>query len=308
MKKILTLIFAFACILTASAQETTTSKEVLIVDNFTLPSSSNSTFRSIVEDIRNKVIAAIVKSQRVEVIDASTDAFISKMQEDATSELALESVFNGAELRETAYKKFGAKYGLTGHVAKMRGIRERTEDGSVYYTGEMSISLKVINLVDGTIVHSRDYAYAGITGAIGNTETAAVTNTAEYLVAAMPKFIDNSFKVNGRILAIQTEKKGVAKTVLLDLGSAAGVKAKDKLKVYKVEIIQGRENRSEIGTIQVTEVGGVDISTAKVSAKSCGTIIYEYINNPGSYELVLESTTKSGFGATLSAIGRTLVQ
>lgn len=308
MKKILTLVFALAFIFTASAQETTSSKEVLIVDNFTFPGGATSTFRAVVGGVREKVIAAIIKSQRVEVIDAASEKFVSQMQEDAMSEEALESVLSGVELRENVSKRFGAKYGLIGHVSHIRGVRERTDYGDVYYTGEMSITLKVINLEDGTVLHSKDYDYAGITGATGSTEVAAVTNTAEYLVAAMPKFIDTSFKVLGQILAIQKEKKGVAKVILVDLGSGAGVKEKDKFKVFKVDYIQGREMRSEVGSIQITEVGGVDISTAKVIGKDCGELIYKSLNEPGSVNLVLESKAKSGFGEGLAAFGRTLVQ
>ncbi|MFI3287412.1 MAG: hypothetical protein R3Y61_02950 [Rikenellaceae bacterium] len=308
MKKILTLVLAFVCIFTANAQETTTSKEVLIVDNFTLPGAANSAYRAVVEGIRNKVIAAIVKSQRVEVIDAATESFFAEIQAASSSELALVSVLNGADLRESAFKKFGAKYGLTGHVSTMSAVKGKTDDGSIYFSGQISISLKVLNLEDGTIVHSKDYAYSGITGAIGDTETAAVNNTAEYLVAAMPKFIDNSFKVSGKIIAVQTEKKGVAKTVLIDLGSAAGVKAKDKFNVYKIETVAGREMKTEVGSLQVTEVGGVDISTAKVSGKECGPLVYKFINEPGSVELVLESTAKSGFGAGLAAFGKGLIK
>ncbi len=308
MKKLLTLIMALACIISVNAQETTTSKEVLIVDNFTMPSRANSVYCSVVEGIRNKIIVAIIESKRVEVIDASSEAFFAEMQSEVSSEAALMSVIEGAELREIAQKKFGAKYGLTGHIGHMQGVRNRLDNGTIYYNGEMSITLKVINLEDGTVVHSKDYVYSGITGANGSSETAAVTNTSEYLMAAMPQFIDKAFKVNGKIIAIQVEKRGKAKEVIIDLGSAAGVKEKDKFKVFQVKIVAGHEMRTEVGKLQILEVGGSDISIAKVSGRDCDELIYQYINEPGSVELVLESTSKSGFGAGLSAFGKTLLK
>lgn len=186
-------------------------------------------------------------------------------------------------------------------------MRGTTESGSVYYSGQLSITLKLINLEDGTVAYSHDYSYSGITAATGSTESAAITNTSEYLVAAMPRFIDHSFKVSGTILAIQSEKKGVANSVLIDLGSAAGVKEKNKFKVFAVEIVQGREMRSEVGALSVIEVGGVDISTAKVIGKDCGALIYKSFNEPGSVTLVLESVARSGVADGLEGFGRTLL-
>lgn len=88
MKKILILAVALlASIFSANAQETTTSKQTVVIDNFTLPGGINTDFLTVAEVVRNKVIAAIVKSQRVNIVDVVTDPSFADLAKDTLSSI-----------------------------------------------------------------------------------------------------------------------------------------------------------------------------------------------------------------------------
>ncbi|MFR9547141.1 MAG: hypothetical protein SNJ29_16435, partial [Rikenellaceae bacterium] len=187
-KFFLTLFTAFFCATAVMAQEPA-AKQTVIVDVFSVKESINAkpqkitpdtdrsvahrimaeekakaTYRSTVEGIRNKVIAAMNKTQRINVIDVKTESFFNQAAKDSSSEEALVSALDGADIRQSASKKYEAKFAITAHVNDIRAVRKTTDEGTVYYTGEISMSMKVINLEDGTVAHSKDFNYAGLTG------------------------------------------------------------------------------------------------------------------------------------------------
>lgn len=318
MKKLILSIFAVAvCATSLFAQETTTKKETVIIDVFTMKqmtdtswssrqNNANATYRSIVNGIREKVIAAMVKTQRINVIDVTTNSFFQQAASGAASEEALNSMLSGNDVRQAASKEFEAKYAVQAHVTHIGATRNRTDDGKIYYNGEVSVAMKIINLEDGTIAHSKDYAYSGLTAQTGDTEVTAINNTVEYLAVAVPRFIDTAFPVVGQILDILEEKKGEAKTVYINLGSAAGIKEKDKFDVFQVKTIAGKEMRTEIGDLTVSEVGGEDISTCKVS--KCGALICQSVANPDKVKILIISRPKSAAAAGMAAFGKSLVK
>ncbi len=288
------------------AQETTTTKQTVLVDVFAVKSSANATYRSVAKGIRDKVIAAMQKTQRVNVIDVTTESFFDKAAASATSEDALLASDAGAEIRKAASKKFEAKYAVTANIADIKAVRKKTDDGKTYFAGEISMTMKVINLEDGTVAHTKSFTYAGLTAQTGSTDVAAVNNTANYLIAAVPRFIDTAFPVVGRVLDIIAHKKEVATDVYVNIGSAAGVKPKDKFNVYQIKTVAGKEMRTEIGDLTIVEVGGEDISTCKVS-KDCGAAIFQSIANPDKVKIVIVSRPKSNVGGALGGFAKGLV-
>ncbi len=306
MKKILFFFAVVAmCATSVQAQEAPAKKQTVIVDVFTVKAGANATYRSVVTGLRDKVISAMNKTQRINVIDVTTDSFFQQAAEDASSEAALNSMLSGNDIRQSASKNFEAKYAVLANVTNINATREKAEDGHTYFNGAIAISMKVINLEDGTVVHSKDYNYAGITGQIGDTEVAAVNNTANYLVAAVPRFIDTAFPITGQIIDILSEKKGAATEVYVNLGTAAGVKKKDKFEVYQIKTIAGNEMKTEIGDLTVTEVGGDAISTCKVS--KCGEAISQSISDPDKVKIVIISRPKSNIGGAIGGFAKGMV-
>lgn len=303
-KSLLLLTMLVFCVLGSAAQESSTTKKVLIVDNFTMPMIKKQEYRAVVTGLRDRIIGEITKTKKVEIIDVATNAFFQSQREKAGSDEALDSALS-SEAREAASKEFGAEFGLQGHVSHMAGVRKKLDNGSVYYAGEITVTLKVINLIDGTVVHSEDYSYAGMTAKTGDTDVAAITNTGNYLLAFVPKFVGKAFPTNGKIIDIAASKKGVATDVYIDLGENVGVKVKDKFKVYQVSIVAGRDVKTDIGSLTVSEVGGADISTCKVS--KCGAQISESFANPDKVKLIIESVAKSAAGGVFKEMGKGLI-
>lgn len=307
MKKLILSLLMLCCVLTTvTAQESSATKETLIVDYLTIPKGIKPGYRALVDGIRANVIAEIIKTNKVNVIDVATEAFFQDQMDAAASEDALNSAFSGEEVREAASKQFGAKYALQGNISHMNGVRGKLEDGTIYYTGELSISFKVINLVDGTLVHADDYKFSGITAQTSSTPENAVNKTSDYAIVKIPNFIRTAFPTTGKILDVVEVKKGEAKSVYIDLGENVGIKKGDKFDVFQVKKLGERTTQTEVGSLSVTEVAGVDVSVCKVS--KCGALVVQSLQEGSGVVLVLKSAKKSEFGATMGAFGKGLLK
>ncbi len=292
--------------MTISAQESSDTKETMIIDYITVPKGIKPGYRALVNGIRANAIAEIIKTNKVNVIDVATESFFKEQQAAASSEDALNSAFAGEEVRVAASKQFGAKYALQGSVSHMNGVRNRLDDGTIYYSGELSISFKVINLVDGTLVHADDYKFSGITAQTSDTPENAVNKTADYAIVKIPNFIREAFPTTGKIIDVEEVKKGVAKSVYIDLGENVGVKKGDKFDVFQIKKLGSRTVQTEVGSLSVSEVAGEDVSVCKVS--KCGELIMESLEDGSGVVLFIKSAKKSEFGATMGAFGKGLLK
>lgn len=248
----------------AVAQDEAPKKDVVLMDRFTMSAGANDVYKAVVTGLRDKVIGAIQKTGRVDLIDVNAEALFQQAKQDATTEDALESALAGEEVRQQAVEQLHAKYAIQGHVSNLRGVRMRTDDGSYYWNGELAISLKVIDLTNGSVKATKSYNYSGITGATGDSDVAAVTNTAEYLVVAMPKFVEENFKAEGSIIDIPTVKKNEAEEVYISLGEDMGIQKGQRFKVFVKRMVANRESKKEIGMIAVKAVEGGDLSLCEV--------------------------------------------
>ena len=167
---ICSLVLFLMCGSMVNAQESSSQKDVVLMDRFTMTESANEVYQAVVTGIRDKVIAAIQTTGRVDIIDVNTTAIIKKADASAASESALESALASDEMRQEAVKQLNAKYAIQGHISNLRGVKGKHDDGSTYFTGELSISLKAIDLRDGSLVATKNYTYAGITGAMARSE------------------------------------------------------------------------------------------------------------------------------------------
>ena len=250
MKK-LSLIFLAMCMsLCVFAQ-----KPVVVVDYFT----SNLCTSYELATLRNQVVTGLTETGRINLIDVEAESALSLEESRRSSELALED----QTARMGAMKTLGANYIITGVASVVDAERKVSDSGSVYYTGNVSFSLKVVNVEDGTLVGAETYTYAGLTAGTGSTYDEAVSATLLKAKKGMKGFVSKYFKVNGAIVEMGEMKGGKAKNCYINLGTATGVEKGQKCEVFEVKKIAGREAKTMIGMISIEEVMADDLSNCK---------------------------------------------
>ena len=160
-----------------------------------------------------------------------------------------------------------------------------------YYEAVVSYSLSIINAANGTLVESKTFK----SSADGETEQLAATACLEVKQKPLERFINNAYKVDGKIL--QTEDDGKkAKKVYVSLGSNDGVKKGQKLEVYKEVDIAGEISRKLIGEITIEEVMSASRCLCKVN-KGGDVILVEFTK--GTKMPVTTKEEKAGFFSSM---------
>lgn len=250
MKKITMLAAAVCMSICAFAQ-----KPVVVVDYFTSPSCTEAGISA----LRGQVIAGLMETGRVNLIDVETETSLAVEADRRASEMAMED----QTARLGAMKTLGANYIVTGVVSKLGADKRVSDDGSVYYNGNVVYSLKVVNAEDGTLVGAETYTYADLQGSVGSTSEEAVVATISKANKAMKVFVSKYFKAKGVIVEMGEMKGGKAKNCYISLGSAAGVEKGQKCEVFEVKTIAGREAETLVGVIAIEEVMAEDLSNCK---------------------------------------------
>ena len=125
-------------------------------------------------------------------------------------------------------------------------------DGKMYNKAEVTLALKVYNIIDGAMVGSETVA---VTGVDADPKDGAFNDAMKDLRKAMTKFVDNHFKFETYILELgEADKKGRVKDLYISGGSEMGVAKKTRFKVYTERKIGPKVTKSEIGTLVAVEV------------------------------------------------------
>ncbi|MBQ8812511.1 MAG: penicillin-binding protein activator LpoB [Bacteroidales bacterium] len=233
-------------------------KAVVVVDYFTSPSCNETAITA----LRSQVIADINAMNRVTLIDVQTESSLALEADRRSSELALED----QTARLGAMKTLGADYIITGVVTKMSADYEKPSEGSPYYNGNIMYSLKIVKVEDGSIMGTENFTYAGLTGNTGSTSEEAIVSTLKKVKQSMDNFVNEYFKLKGTIVEMGEAKGGKAKNCYVSLGSDHGMAKGQKLDVFEVKTIAGREAQTHIGVLTVDEVVAQDLSHCNISS------------------------------------------
>lgn len=261
MRKILLLVVCALCSLAGYCQnfDEPKGKPTVFIDYF--KRSSDSPF-AWVEGLRNTVIEGIQKMERVILIDVDAQDAL-RIEAQRRSSANISSGDDNEMDRLAVMEQLGAQFIITGQVSSMTAAY-KSKDGKGHYDGSVSYTLKVINAKNGTLVGTKTFQHSGLTGGTGANKEEAIANTITYAVHSMRDFVDEYFKMEGTILEVNSEKKGKAEEVYINLGTMHGVKDAQKFTVYVVREVAGREAKREIGRLTVKAVEGDDISLCKV--------------------------------------------
>lgn len=229
------------------AQEEEGGKEVVYIDYF---SRTNEISASFTEALRNKVIEGIQSMDRVQLVDVDAQNAL-KIEEERRKDA---SAVSDETARNAKMKSLGAQYIIKGHVVSMNAVKRTDDKGRVSYKGSVSYSLKVIDTATGALKATQTFTHEGFTGNTGDTSDDAIIKTCDYAKTYMEDFVDETFKLQGTIVQIESVKKNKAEQVYIDLGSNRGIKKGQRFNVYLETDIAGEISLKEIGKLNAKEV------------------------------------------------------
>ena len=146
----------------AAAQEDP-SKETVIINPF---ACTDAVSQAACDNMRAAVLSGFSDRGRFHIVDALTDETLSKLYADRNAE----DVVNDANWKsesEAAYKALGAKKVVIGQANNVSFSTFKSDiDGKMYNKAEVTLALKVYNIIDGAMVGSETIAVTGVDASI----------------------------------------------------------------------------------------------------------------------------------------------
>ncbi len=295
MKKfLLFLVAVMTMVSTATAQEAKFEKKRVLIDYFSRPNNPHTV--KYVNQIRNQVISGISATKRLVVIDVDSESTLKIEESRRSSEAAM-----GDDVARTGeMKKLGANFALFGSLDGVVIEKKKTDDGKIFYTAKITVSLKAVNLGDGSTHVSETLAMVGggsLLGA-GSTPEKAISGAIGAIKGKMETFIDLHFPLLGKIVEVKDQKKGKLQSAYIDLGSLHGVSKGQYVVVSAVKTIAGRKSQVELGRMKVDEVVAEDLSLCKVT-KNGEEMLKAFSDGQ---ELVVKTIKDAGIGGLLKTV------
>ena len=249
MKKLLAMAAVLLAVLTASAQD---EKKAVFVEQF----RNNAGYNNItVNNLRQAIISGIMDTERLTVVDATTLPDLPKARNE----------------RLQALGEKGFDYLLEGTLNSITESHS-TKDGKTSYKAEVNYTLVLIDTSTGVTEASETYKDSW---SIGETAEEAIVKSIGSAQDRMKKFVDEFFRVQGTIKALDVvdSKKGV-KTCYITVGAGMGIQSGQIFEVYAQVDVAGEKVNKKVGELKIKAVmsgtlshcdvknGGLDIKKA----------------------------------------------
>lgn len=247
MKKLLMMTTALLLsVLPMMAQE---DKPNVLVEAFANKSNASNV---VCNNLRQEIVSALIDTERLTVVDAAT---LSDMPKDKNDRLVF--------LNEA-----GIQYYIEGTLNSVITQKKTSESGGTRtysYQAEINYTLAVIDTETGVTKSSETYKDSYT---IGNTENEAILKAIEYASKRMKRFVDENFKVEAVIKALdEVDKKGV-KSCYISIGSNAGITKGQIFEVFSTVEVAGEKIKKKVGELKADEV--LSGTLTKCSVKNGG--------------------------------------
>ncbi len=266
IKKVFLLAaIAFTSVFTVNAQEAPIQKSRMYVKVFTkTPGVSDDDLSK----VRAAVISSLNKSERFELLDASSETAITEEALRRQSEAAMHD--------ETARKEMIAtkanNYVMDGVVTACE-VKSKAKDGKSAFTCVLSYSVTITDIANNTTVATKKFEHSplGIGGTVGKileestSAEGAKTSAINLVDNDITDFLIEEFPLKGEIYAEDfVIKKDKLTHCYINIGKTSGVKVGDWFAIMEQQTKVGKTINKVIGRLKVVEVDE-EIANCKVS-------------------------------------------
>ena len=277
MKKLFVMAAMLLSVVGSMAQE---GKQMVLVEKFVNKSSAND---AVANTLQQSIVSGLVGTKRLDVVDAATMVDLPTVKNDLLVYLNENGIGWMVE-------------GILNSVSSAKKSMTISGKTSYYYEGNVNYTLTLINTESGFTVISETLTDSST----GDSETEAITAAANDAKKRMERFVQNNFKVEATIKALDEvdAKKGV-KTCYVSIGSDMGVEKGQIFEVFAQIQVAGENVDRKIGEVKVLEV--VSGSMSRCSTKDGGPAIKNAFEN--QQKITVRSRAKKdvlgGFGGLI---------
>lgn len=277
MKKFFVMAAMLLSMVGAMAQE---GKPSVFVEQFANKSSAKD---AVANAVQQAIVSGLVGTGRLIVVDAGTMKDVPTLKNDRLKFL------NEAEINWMVE-------GCLNSVSSAKKSMTISGKTSYYYEGNVNYTLTLIETETGVTAISETYSESST----GDSETEAITAAANDAKKRMERFVQNNFKVEATIKALDEvdAKKGV-KTCYVSIGSDMGVEKGQIFEVFAQIQVAGENVDRKIGEVKVLEV--VSGTMSRCSTKDGGPAIKNAFEN--QQKITVRSRAKKdvlgGFGGLI---------
>ena len=206
-------------------------------------------------NLRQEIVSGLIATGRLTVVDAATLNELPETKND----------------RLVSLNEMGIEYYIEGTLNSVDTKAKTTESNGkrkTQWEATINYTLNVISTETG-VTKSAETLKDSYT--IGDTEDEAILKAIEYARKRMKTFVDNNFKVEATIKALdEVDKKGV-KTCYINIGSNAGISKGQIFEVFSKVEVAGEMIDKKIAEVKAEEV--LSGTLTKCSVKSGGAEI-----------------------------------
>ncbi|SHK53718.1 hypothetical protein [Xylanibacter ruminicola] len=277
MKKLFVMAAMLLSVVGSMAQE---GKQMVLVEKFVNKSSAND---AVANTLQQSIVSGLVGTKRLDVVDAATMVDLPTVKNDLLVYLNENGIGWMVE-------------GILNSVSSAKKSMTISGKTSYYYEGNVNYTLTLINTESGFTVISETLTDSST----GDSETEAITAAANDAKKRMERFVQNNFKVEATIKALDEvdAKKGV-KTCYVSIGSDMGVEKGQIFEVFAQIQVAGENVDRKIGEVKVLEV--VSGTMSRCSTKDGGPAIKNAFEN--QQKITVRSRAKKdvlgGFGGLI---------
>ncbi|MDE6290275.1 MAG: hypothetical protein K2M16_01965 [Muribaculaceae bacterium] len=222
-----------------------------------------------VETVRGAVLEGLHNTNRVNIIDAVTEA---SRYEEELRRLKENLATDDLETTE-ALQTRGANVLISGDVTAIP-VTGTPIDGGTSYKATVTFILRIVNALDGMLIGSKTFtlpktlSVGTLTGlvTVNKSQDEAVQAIKGEITKAMKGFVAETFPVVGTIEEVEGFSKNnkEIETFYIGIGSEDGLVKGEKLDVKTERKIGQKIAAKVIGEVEVMDIVGDDISLCKV--------------------------------------------
>ena len=229
MKRLFTVATMLVMTLAMLAQD---EKPNVVVAEFQNKSNAS---RVACNNLRQEIVSGLIETDRLTVVEAATLGNMPK----AKNELLL------------FLNSMSVQFYLEGTLNSV-DTKSSSSNGKTQYEATINYTLTLIETETGVTKTSETFKDSYT---IGDTKDEAILKAIEYAKKRMKRFVDNHFKVEATIKALDEvdSKKGV-KSCYISVGSDAGISKGQIFEVFIKTEIAGEMIDKKVGEVRVDEV------------------------------------------------------
>lgn len=266
MRLILIAIILTVCISRGYAQSNNDDRQVIGVAEFSY--KENSPYTGLVTE---KVVEILINSKRFRIVDRTSRDKITQELELQKSEAFIDSENLVEQDLAVAAEKM-----ITGEIIKIPVYRMKNNDGSVRgYKASVAFQMKIVDVATG--LSTEAVSFEGKASNECLSPESAVTMAMMSMQNKIAEYFRFNFPVTAKLMKILQEKNGMAEIILIKAGRKHGVTIGDKFLIESIEILDGDQLPTALGTVTVKELKGETYAECKVNKKE-GKYIYEHFN------------------------------